>query len=100
MTQNKQPLTASLRKEIARLLQEYLADYGCRHVEIRSGFDHDGDPVLYIDVYYDFSEKPIDPEVTLDSLVALRDKLWRKGESRFPHLRHHFDERQKVKGFA
>jgi hypothetical protein len=89
-----------LKSEIERLLSEYLADYGYDRVEIRSGFDHDGDPVIYVDAYYNLSDQPIDPGVTLETLVALRDKLWRSGEERFPHLRHHFDERQKVKGFG
>jgi hypothetical protein len=28
----------------------------------------------------------------------LRDRLWERDETRFPHIRHKFDERQKVVG--
>lgn len=71
--------------------------YGLRSLNVRAGEDHDGDPVIFVDGEYNFSEMPIDTSVTADLTSILRDRLWAVGEKRFPHIRHKFDERQKVK---
>jgi hypothetical protein len=42
---------------------------------------------------------PVDPEITIATGSELDRKLIALGELRFPHLRHHFDEAQKVRGF-
>lgn len=73
-----------------------MAPYGCRSVSVRAGEDHDGDPVIFVDVDYDLSQTPLELGVTGPLGTALRDKLWGAGEFRFPHIWHHFDEHQKV----
>jgi hypothetical protein len=87
---------------IERTVRESMAPFGLRAVDVRAGEDHDGDPVIFVEAHYDLSERPIDPRLTakLTSRLTttLRDRLWERGEIRFPHVRHKFDERQKVVG--
>lgn len=87
---------ASLSSDIQRLLKHHLAEYGFARALIRSGRDHDGEPVIFIETVYDRSDVPIDPRVTLRALTELRKMLVARGEERFPHLRHSFDDETKV----
>jgi hypothetical protein len=99
-------VTDSVDKDIVALIErtvrETMGPFGLRGVEVRAGADHDGDPVIFVEAQYDLSERPIDPRLTakLTSRLTttLRDRLWERGETRFPHVRHKFDERQKVVG--
>jgi hypothetical protein len=92
---------ASVRSEIIDLIRQTVREstlaYGFRDVTVRAGEDHDGDPVLFVESAYDLTDEPIDTKVTAALTTRLRDKLWAAGETRFPHLRHKFDENQKVK---
>jgi hypothetical protein len=56
------------------------------------------DPVIFVEAQYALSEWPIDPRVTAQLTTTLRDRLWERGETRFPPVRHKFDERQMVVG--
>ena len=79
-------------------MRDRLSPFGFTDFEITPGEDHDGDPVLFIDAHYELSNEPVDPAVTLATQIELRKHLLALGEERFPHLRHHFAERQKVVG--
>ena len=81
---------------IKRTVRESMEPYGLRDVNVRAGEDHDGDPVIFVEAQYDLSERPIDTDVTARLTHVLRDRLWERGETRFPHNRHRFDERLEV----
>ena len=81
---------------IKRTVRESMEPYGLRDVNVRAGEDHDGDPVIFVEAQYDLSERPIDTNVTARLMHVLRGRLWERGETRFPHIRHLFDERQTV----
>ena len=95
-----QERASRVEKKIVALIQETvresMAPFGLKAVDVRTGEDHDGDPVIFVEAQYDLSERPVDPEVTARLTSILRDRLWAEGETRFPHIRHKFDERQKV----
>ncbi len=95
-------LTETVDSDIVALIEETVREsmspFGLRSVNVRAGEDHDGDPVIFVEAQYDLSERPIDPTVTAKLTTTLRDRLWERGEIRFPHVRHKFDERQKVVG--
>ena len=93
------PVSAEVKSAIDRILREKLARFGYESATIEPGEDHDGDPVLFIDAQYTLSEEPIDADAAFTAAAELGRKLLSLGEFRFPHLRHHFDERQKVRGF-
>lgn len=82
---------------VQRVLKERLDSLGFRKAQVYSGRDHDGDPVLFIDVRYNLIDKPIDTNATFGLLRALREALEEVGETRFPHVRHHFDNKQRVR---
>lgn len=71
--------------------------YGLASVAAKTGLDHDGDPVILVDAEYEDNGNPIDPEVMAELTLTLPHRLLEAGESRFPHIRHHFDERREVK---
>jgi hypothetical protein len=99
-TAQNRSVEARVRGAIVDLLRERLGPYGFRNARVMPGVDHDGDPVLFIDAEYDLSDVPVNSRATtLDTLVDLRRKLSELGEERFPHIRHHFAEKQKVVGF-
>lgn len=85
-----------VRKVIEETISESMAVYGLRDINIHSGTDHDGDPVLFIEAAYDLTDTPVDPAITASLTSKLRDRLWEHGETRFPHIRHKFDEAQRV----
>lgn len=90
-----------IRSEIVELIkgtvQESMGPFGLKAVNVQSGEDHDGDPVIFVEAEYDLSDTPIDTAVTAKLTSILRDRLWAADERRFPHIRHKFDEKQKIK---
>ena len=80
---------------VVGVLKEKMGPFGFLGAEVRAGRDHDDDPVIFIEAR-GFRDEPIDSRATLGLVSALRDALEAVGESRFPHVRHHFDDRQRV----
>ncbi len=97
-------LAEALDREIVDLIsetvREIMGPFGLADVTVRAGEDHDGDPVIYIEAHYALSEQPIDmktaSKATRHLTNTLCDRLWERGETRFPHTRHKFDERQSL----
>lgn len=94
MQDQSQKLDATTVELIERTVREWMKAYAIRSVSAKPGQDHDGDPVIRVEVHYDLTEEPIDTQVMARFAVALPDRLWDSGEFRFPHVRHFFDERQ------
>lgn len=86
----------NMLEAINGILRNRMGAMGFQSADVQPGLDHDGDPVLFIDAHYRLTERPIDPSATYGLLQELRQALAEIGESRFPHLRHHFDDLQKV----
>jgi hypothetical protein len=91
----------SIERRIVELIEqtvrERMEPFGLTTVDVRAGEDHDGDPVIFVEAHYDFSETPVDTMVILELDGVLWERLWNAGEKRFPHVRHEFDERQEVR---
>lgn len=96
-----QERTHTVNSEIMALIEqtvrEMMGPFGLKSVSVRAGEDHDGDPVIFVEAHYGLSETPVDLEVTSALATTLRSRLWEHGEVRFPHIRHKFNENQKVK---
>ena len=86
-----------IRALIERTVRDKMGSFGLNSVNVRAGEDHDGDPVIFVEAIYGLSETPVDLEVTSALATTLRSRLWEHGEVRFPHIRHKFNENQKVK---
>jgi len=94
---------ATIRDDVVAIvhevLQEEMRRFGLEQVEVSVRPDHDGDPSLHIDASYRKGAPPVDPKVMAGIVTKLRDRLWERGEVRFPYVRHHFPEDQRVVGF-
>jgi hypothetical protein len=92
------PIKPKVKAEIERILRENLSRFGFVRARIEPGEDHAGDPAIFVDAEYELSDEPVDSGVTLSSLTTIRSRLLALGEQRFPYIRHHFAEGQRVLG--
>ena len=97
MQETIRPVDPEIVALIERTVHEAMDPFGLRSVEVRSGEDHDGDPVIFVEAQYDLSERPIEPGVTSELSSVLWERLRKAGEMRFAHVWHKFHEKQKVK---
>lgn len=97
---DKDKVPKNIVAAIRRIVRGDMGRFGLRTMSVEAGEDHDGDPVLFVDVYYDRSERPIDTKVVAGLVSKVQAKLRDLGEERFAHLRHHFAEDQKAAGWA
>ncbi|HEV7255063.1 MAG TPA: hypothetical protein VGN97_18410 [Mesorhizobium sp.] len=87
---------ALLQSRLEPLARAAFKDFGLKNVKVSSAFDHDGDPVIKIDVTLDSSTTKYLPEtvtgLTRDILAELREA----GDERFPlvWVRYPSDEPQ------
>jgi hypothetical protein len=92
------PIKPRVKAAIERILRENLSRFGFVRATIEPGEDHTGDPAIFINAEYRLSDEPVDSRITLATFSTLRDQLIALGEDRFPYLRHHFAEGQRVLG--
>ncbi|HXE89008.1 MAG TPA: hypothetical protein VN524_19645 [Hyphomicrobiaceae bacterium] len=97
MQETARPIEPEIVALIERTVRERMGPYALRTIDVRAGEDHDGDPVIYIQVRHDLSETPIDPQVNAKLSFDLWQLLLNAGETRFPHVRPKYHEQQKVK---
>jgi hypothetical protein len=81
---------------IRELLRRQLEKFGVDDVRVEPGEDHDGDPVILVHVKHRLVDRPIDLKSLLVVDRKARDIAWANGERRFVHVRHEFDENQRV----
>jgi hypothetical protein len=74
--------------DVNRLLEPVLRDVigpdAFDRSEVESGHDHDGDPVLFVRVFY---RPKAEPRSLTEIVLAALNALNKAGESRFPHIR-------------
>jgi hypothetical protein len=92
-------LEADTIKIIRDVVLGEMRRFGGTDLDIVVGTDHDGDLSLQIDVHYSGAGDAVDTKVVANLLFKLRQRLWESGETRFPYIRHHFPDNQKVVGF-
>jgi hypothetical protein len=90
-----EPIRPEIRLFIEQSIHELLAPYAVRDIQIGPGDDHDGDPVIFVDTNHDLSETPVDTKVLLELSTRILDTLWAMDETRFAHVRNHWDDSQK-----
>lgn len=100
MTQNdSDSVSPAVLGLIESTIKKRLAYQSLRSVEVTPIIDSEGDCALSIDVQFDLIEPSLDAELFQFLTTDVRNALEEIGERRFPHLRYHFDERQKVSGW-
>ena len=81
---------------VMQVLAEQLGPAQLEQVDVRVGQDHDGDSVIFVDVYHTLTEAAFEPRQIYRLTRLLRQCLTNFGEQRHPHIRHHFHEKQRV----
>jgi hypothetical protein len=86
-----------VKNAIINLLRQQMDRYGFERADVSAGQDHSGDAALFIDAFYHLSKQPLETDAMLRVLTEIRNLLvYKLGEARFPHIRHHFDAKQAV----
>jgi hypothetical protein len=99
MTTQTDRVDEKVRRAVDDVLKRRMGRWGFTNARISPGLDHDGDPVLFVDAEYRLVREPLDPRATFGLVTELRAALQALGENRFPHISHHFDERQTTAKF-
>ena len=94
----REAVSPEIRETVRRVMKEQLGEVGLQETRVEAGWDHDGDSALFVDAYFQLSEKPLDPAAFFPLTRYLLEALAEHGEERFPYIRYHFDENQKVAG--
>ena len=74
------------------VLRERLGPLGFRRALVRSGFDHHGDPALFIRAHFEPGSGPTGANPLGAALSALHDAFLERGETRFPYLSHYYPD--------
>ncbi len=90
-------ISEEVRNTVNDVLAAQIGALGYDRAEIFESEDHDGDPILKIDIHYRKMVGKLDLTPTVSLTRYLREALQQKGEPRFPHLQHRFAEDQQFK---
>ena len=85
-----------LGQSLPALLRERLKAAGAHEVAVYPAADHEGDPILVVEVKHRLVDRPITLKELTDADRAARDLAWQEGERRFVHIEHLYDEKQTV----
>lgn len=77
---------AELKQIVGPILRKRLARSGLATFDIETGEDHDGDPALFVIVYFGPSSE-IDASAVIESTSQIRERLREKGDPRLPYIR-------------
>lgn len=92
------PVTAEVEQAIRSTLEPLLTSQGLEGMQVHPGLDHDGDPVLFVQLKFRLVEPGIDPNLLSQSTISVRRALRAIGERRYPHLRYDFHDDQRILG--
>jgi hypothetical protein len=86
-----------LKSGIKTIIDGMLSQYDLETCGIEVAEDASGDDAIFVDLCYRLSPKEFDPTLISDVRSAVREMLIANGEYRFPFIRHHLPDGQKVK---
>jgi hypothetical protein len=77
-----------------RVLNQELGRFGLEKVTIKEGFDHEGQPALFVDAHLKPGSKIVGGKAANKAHAALDEALLNAGETRFPYfnIRHHAED--------
>lgn len=77
-----------------RVLRPRLGPLGMERIAASSGYDHDGDPVVFVEAHYRIGSPVPEGSTMLAAVGALHQALLAEGEERLPFLDHRFGGEQ------
>ena len=90
-----------IRPEIKQAIQDsigsFLSGYELERFSIEPREDFDGDDAIFVDIFYKFSPREYDPEISAALRSDVLEKISGMREPRFAYIRHHFKQGQQVK---
>ena len=92
-------LSAELQSRIKDIIDRMLVDYDLDSITIKTGESHDGTESIFVDIWHRLNEREYDSNISVSLVAAVHDMLMDHDELRFPYIRHHLPEHQKVKGW-
>jgi hypothetical protein len=91
-------VSEKLERDLRDLLQNELGTAGAYDIVVHPDADHEGDPIVVVQVKHRLVNRPIHLKEVADADRAARDLAWGQGERRFVLVDHIYDEKQKVAG--
>lgn len=73
-------------KEIEEALRKALGSFGLDHVELTAGFDHDGEPAVFVTAVLKPDNRLMPGEVSASANVALAQLMENVGDERLSYL--------------
>ena len=70
------PVSAEVEQAIRAAVEPLLFSQRLDRIQVIPGFDHDGDPVLYVELHFKLVDPGVDPKVLIQSGPAVRQALW------------------------
>jgi hypothetical protein len=89
---------ADIDAVVERVVRSQMGEFGFKSVKVSEGEDHDGDPILFVNIECAEPDVEVDVKVLAGLVSKLRSKLWKIGEERFPHVVYHSPAKQKIRG--
>lgn len=90
------PVPEKVAAEVRRLIEHRLGPDGAYDIVVHPASDHDGDPIMVVQVKHRLLDRTLDLKKIIDADRAARDAAWAAGEHRFLHVSHIYDPKQKV----
>ena len=90
-------LKPELKNQIKAIIDGVLHQYDIETLDIKIAEDASGDEAIFVDVRYLLSQREFDPKQMSKVRSAVRSMLVDNNELRFPYIRHHLQDGQKVK---
>jgi hypothetical protein len=82
-----------IEKDIEKALRKEFGSFGLDHVELKAGYDHDGDPAVFITAVLPLQAPPMPGEISGAANVAVAQVLHKAGDDRLSYLHiHHPDD--------
>ena len=75
-----------LEKEIEKALRKEFGSFGLDHVELKAGFDHDGDPAVFVTAVLPLQAPLMPGDISAAANVAVAQILDNAGDERLSYL--------------
>jgi hypothetical protein len=78
-----------IEKDIEKALRKEFGSFGLDHVELKAGFDHDGDPAVFVTAVLPLQAPLMPGDISAAANVAVAQVLYNAGDERLSYLHIH-----------